>query len=161
MTASKRHRRANTSSTLPRSMRGLFVYTNIISNSVSLCPEISKKVCLSPTFFSTAFFKSVKGITPSEYLLEQRIISCQKAASAEQLLALRKSQYNAVSEAKDNSKRCVLKIIPESRRKNIVTKNRLLFDLQINKKSKSLERPRFFIYLGNIACGKAKAPDRT
>lgn len=39
--------------------------------------EISKKVCLSPRFFH-GVFKSVKGITPSEYLLEQRIILAKK-----------------------------------------------------------------------------------
>lgn len=79
--------------------------------------EISKKVCLSPRFFH-GVFKSVKGITPSEYLLEQRIILAKK------LLRLNNSSLS-----EKDILAMFLKIIPESRRKNIVTKNRLLFDL--------------------------------
>ena len=39
--------------------------------------DISKKVCLSPRFFH-GVFKSIKGITPADYLLEQRIVTAKK-----------------------------------------------------------------------------------
>lgn len=53
----------------------LFIQNNL-EQRITLS-EISKKVCLSPRFFH-GVFKSVKGITPSEYLLEQRIILAKK-----------------------------------------------------------------------------------
>lgn len=49
---------------------------NNIENRITL-NDISKRVCLSPSFFHSVF-KSIKGITPAEYLVRQRITAAKE-----------------------------------------------------------------------------------